>query len=280
MRERGQGALELGAGGLVRQRDRAGVALAEPARAPPAGRGGRRSGPSESGVRGTWRGRASSHGAGPVLQCAPMSPNAPASATALVTGASRGLGRGIAEALSRDGLDRGHPLRIQSRRGGGDGGRLPQGRHPGRAEVRARRGRHREDGRPPPDRGRDPGRARPHRRPRQQRRDGPARPRRHRGGDGGELRRADRGEPQGARTSSPSSWRGIGWNAADRPPCPAATSSCSCPPSPPRAPPSTAASTASRRPAWPWLSKLWAVRLAAEGRAGLRAAPGRSWPRT
>ena len=34
-----------------------------------------------------------------------MSPNAPASATALVTGASRGLGRGIAEALSRDGLD-------------------------------------------------------------------------------------------------------------------------------------------------------------------------------
>jgi 3-oxoacyl-[acyl-carrier protein] reductase len=34
-----------------------------------------------------------------------MSPTAPASATALVTGASRGLGRGIAEALSRDGLD-------------------------------------------------------------------------------------------------------------------------------------------------------------------------------
>jgi NAD(P)-dependent dehydrogenase (short-subunit alcohol dehydrogenase family) len=34
-----------------------------------------------------------------------MSPSAPASATALVTGASRGLGRGIAEALSRDGLD-------------------------------------------------------------------------------------------------------------------------------------------------------------------------------
>ena len=34
-----------------------------------------------------------------------MSPTAPAPATALVTGASRGLGRGIAEALSRDGLD-------------------------------------------------------------------------------------------------------------------------------------------------------------------------------
>ena len=34
-----------------------------------------------------------------------MSPTAPAAATALVTGASRGLGRGIAEALSRDGLD-------------------------------------------------------------------------------------------------------------------------------------------------------------------------------
>jgi 3-oxoacyl-[acyl-carrier protein] reductase len=34
-----------------------------------------------------------------------MSPTAPAFATALVTGASRGLGRGIAEALSRDGLD-------------------------------------------------------------------------------------------------------------------------------------------------------------------------------
>jgi NAD(P)-dependent dehydrogenase (short-subunit alcohol dehydrogenase family) len=34
-----------------------------------------------------------------------MSSTAPASATALVTGASRGLGRGIAEALSRDGLD-------------------------------------------------------------------------------------------------------------------------------------------------------------------------------
>src|SRR5258707_14313333 len=34
-----------------------------------------------------------------------MSPASPPSATALVTGASRGLGRGIAEALSRDGLD-------------------------------------------------------------------------------------------------------------------------------------------------------------------------------
>jgi 3-oxoacyl-[acyl-carrier protein] reductase len=34
-----------------------------------------------------------------------MSPTAPAVATALVTGASRGLGRGVAEALSRDGLD-------------------------------------------------------------------------------------------------------------------------------------------------------------------------------
>jgi 3-oxoacyl-[acyl-carrier protein] reductase len=34
-----------------------------------------------------------------------MSPTAPAAATALVTGASRGLGRGCAEALSRDGLD-------------------------------------------------------------------------------------------------------------------------------------------------------------------------------
>jgi NAD(P)-dependent dehydrogenase (short-subunit alcohol dehydrogenase family) len=34
-----------------------------------------------------------------------MSPTAPSPATALVTGASRGLGRGIAEALSRDGLD-------------------------------------------------------------------------------------------------------------------------------------------------------------------------------
>ena len=34
-----------------------------------------------------------------------MSPTAPAPATALVTGASRGHGRGIAEALSRDGLD-------------------------------------------------------------------------------------------------------------------------------------------------------------------------------
>jgi len=34
-----------------------------------------------------------------------MSPASPPSAAALVTGASRGLGRGIAEALSRDGLD-------------------------------------------------------------------------------------------------------------------------------------------------------------------------------
>src|SRR5438876_6819021 len=41
----------------------------------------------------------------PVLQSPAMSPASPPSAAALVTGASRGLGRGIAEALSRDGLD-------------------------------------------------------------------------------------------------------------------------------------------------------------------------------
>jgi 3-oxoacyl-[acyl-carrier protein] reductase len=40
-----------------------------------------------------------------VLQCAAMTSVPPSYASALVTGASRGLGRGIAEALSRDGLD-------------------------------------------------------------------------------------------------------------------------------------------------------------------------------
>ena len=43
--------------------------------------------------------------AAPVLQCPPMSPTAPSPAAALVTGASRGLGRGIARGPGRDGLD-------------------------------------------------------------------------------------------------------------------------------------------------------------------------------
>ena len=119
-------------------------------------------------------------------------------AVALVTGASRGLGRGIAEALARDGLS--VAVHYASNRAAAEetAGRLPAGwpRSPARrsspwAATSAS----------PPIAPRIVAETlaglRPHRRPGEQRRHRPARARRHHRGHRGELRRGHRRQPQG-----------------------------------------------------------------------------------
>ena len=176
-------------------------------------------------------------------------------AVVLVTGASRGLGRGIADELARDGLSVAIHYATNRDAARRDGGRLPQAapRAPASASsvVARRRG---AGGRPRRHRRRDPAAARPARRPREQRGHGAAGARRPAGG----RRRRASTSCMAVNLKGPyflSQRRGAATGSRHRGPEPAPRrlqARVRLLRSPPTRPPSTAATTASPRPAWPW----------------------------
>ena len=196
----------------------------------------------------------------------------PLPAAALVTGASRGLGRGIAQALAAR-RPRPWPSTTAAT------GRRRRRRWPpaGSGATRAEQqfalvsGDIVDGRRSAPHRRGDAGRARAARRPGQQRGDRAPRPRRHPGGHGGELRRADRREPQGTVLPLP----GRGPALAGAPRTVAAARRLQA-----RVRLVGLGRTASvnrgdycvSKAGLAMAAKLWATRLAADGRAGLRGA--------